>query len=117
MLIKREIGDFKKDLHITTQKIQSIELKQQDSEREIQQLKEEDKSLQTCITTLEIKCHLRLKGIPEDKDENIFKVVVDKLANFLGEQSEDNSYNFETIYRVNSSYATQKQLPGDVVVR
>lgn len=29
-------------------------------------------------------------------------MVQDKLAKFLGEQSDDISYNFEAIYRVNS---------------
>lgn len=64
-----------------------------------------------------MESHLRLRGIPENKDENIFEVVVDKLANFLGEHSEDFNYNFEAIYRVNSSYMTQNQLPRDFVVQ
>lgn len=58
-----------------------------------------------------------MRGIPEERDENISEVVIDKLANFLGEQVDNISYNFEAIYRVNSNYASQKKLPRDVVVQ
>lgn len=118
--IKKDLNTLKKDMQMTTQKIQKTEINYQDAVREIQQLKDENKILQTFITALEIKdleCNLRFKGMPEDKDENIFEVVVDKLVNLLREQVENISYNFEDIYRVNSNYASQKKLPKDVVVQ
>lgn len=61
--------------------------------------------------------HLRFRGIVEEEEENIFGLVAENLANYLGEQVDDISFNFEAIYRVNSSYATQKHFPRDVVVQ
>lgn len=43
--------------------------------------------------------------------------MLDKIATLLGEQPEDINYSFESIHRVSSSYAVQKQLPRDVMVQ
>lgn len=41
---------------------------------------------------------------------------MEKLATYLQEEPEDTNFNFDNIYRVNSSYAQQTSLPWDVVV-
>lgn len=112
--IRKELGDLKKEVKDTTKKNQMMETRNLEKEREIQQLKDQNKLLQTSITTLECKSldnYLRLRGIPEEKGENIFELMVDKIATVLGKQPEDINYNFKSIYRVNSHYEVQKQLP------
>lgn len=59
----------------------------------------------------------RLRGVIEDKGGNITEVVADLLANYLGEQLEDMTLNLETVYRENSTVATQNKLPRDIVVQ
>lgn len=77
-----------------------IELKHQDTENEIHQLKEQNKILQHSVITLECRAmgsYIRLRGIPEAQDENIFEVVLDKIPKYLKEKPDDISYNFEAI--------------------
>lgn len=65
------------------------------------------------VATLEYKIlesNIRLRGVPEGEDENIYESIVEKLAQYLEESPEDISFNFESIYRVNSIYVNRKQL-------
>lgn len=49
-------------------------------------------------------------------DADIRFKVIEMLARYLGEEVDD-MYNFDLIYRVNSSYAEKKNLPKDVIVQ
>lgn len=64
-----------------------------------------------------MESHLRLRNVPEIFLENTFDMVVELIAEFLGEAIDDIVFNFEAIYRVNSSYAQQKKQPRDSVVQ
>lgn len=64
-----------------------MEIKNQDKDKEIKQLKEQNSSLQQADLTLECRAkesYLKLRGIPEE-DENIYEMVLDKLARSLEE--------------------------------
>lgn len=52
----------------------------------------------------------------EEKEENVDKVT-ELLAEYLGEKADEVMYNLDLVYRVNSSYATQNNIPRDIVVQ
>lgn len=47
--------------------------------------------------------YLHLRGIPELLAEDTHKYIVNVLAEFLDQQPDEIKYNFDLIYRVNSS--------------
>lgn len=101
-------------------KIEQVELKMTNTEKEVEKLKEQNKSLQASIIVLEHKALdncLRLRGLIEEKGEDITEIVTGMLAEYLGEQTEGVAFNLDTVYRVNSNDAVQNKLPRDVVVR
>lgn len=90
------------------------------TDNEVEKLKEQKKLMQASIITLECKALdncLRLRGVVEEKGEDIMEAITGLFVDYLGEQSEDVAYNLDTVYRVNSNFVTQNQLPRDVVVR
>lgn len=102
------------------QKINKIEANNVNIEKDIRILQEESKMFQASLISLACKTMdncLRFRGIMEGKGENIFETMVENIAKYLGEQPEDVSFNLESVYRVNSGYATKHQLPRDVVVQ
>lgn len=118
--IKKEIGDIKKEIQDVSKKTQLLEMRNEKTEKEVQVLKEQNRAMQASITTLECKAlenYLRLRGVVEEKEENISEVVSALFAEYLEEQPEEISYNLDMVYRVNSKYATQNNLPRDVVVQ
>lgn len=115
--LKNEISDIRKDLQAVTHKIEQVKLKT--TKKEVEKLKEQNKSLQASIVMLECKpldnC-LRLRGVVAEKGEDITETI-GLLAKYLGEQIDVVAFNLDTVYRVNSHLATQNQLPRDIVVR
>lgn len=86
--------------------------------KEVEQLKEQNQSMQATIVTLECKAlesSLRLRGVVEDTGGNIGELKV--ILEYLGEEPDEVRYNLDQIYRVNSKFAVQNQIPRDVVVQ
>lgn len=76
--------------------------------------------MQASILTLECKAlenSLRLRGVIEEKEGNIGEKITKLIAEYLGEETEEVTYNLDQIYRVNSKFAIQHQIPRDVVVQ
>lgn len=118
--IKKEMGELKKGMQDMSQKIQKTEDKNLGTDTVVQALQEQNKALQASLISLECKVmerYLRLRGIPEENGENIFKLMIDNIARYLGEQPEDVSFNLESVYRVNSDFAVKNQLPRDVITK
>lgn len=83
---KKDIGDLKKELAVTDQKVQMVEAKILETDKEVDQLRQQNKQLQRSFLTLECKSmqnYFRLRGIPEEEDENVFELVVDLLSFLL----------------------------------
>lgn len=96
--IKNEIGDLKKEIQEVSKPPQHLEVKH---EKEIQILKDQNKAMQASITTLECKAldnFLRLRGVVEEKGENVFDVMTAMFVEYLEEKTEEIVYN--TVYRV-----------------
>lgn len=90
--IKNEISDLKKGLQEVTQKTLQLEAKTGKSDKDLQSLKDQNRAMQASIVTMEFKAldnFIRLRGVMEEKGENIFDVVSSLLSEYLGEQSED----------------------------
>lgn len=107
------------EVYMTSRRIQQIEGANQKMEKELQLVNEQNKELCQSVTLLEWKImesYLRLRGIPEEEEENIYEIVLEKIAHFLEKQPEDISFNIEAVYRVNSNYVKQRKLLWDVVV-
>lgn len=76
--------------------------------------------MQTLIVTLECKAletNIRLGGLIEERGGNIGEIITELIAEYLEEQQDEVRYNLEQVYRVNSKYAMQNQIPRDVVVQ
>lgn len=100
---KFKIGELKQEVSKTSQRIQQLEGTSKKIEKELQLVKEQNKELSKSVTLLECKVMescIRLRGIPEDEEENIYKLVVEKVAHFLEEQPEEISFNFQDIYKL-----------------
>lgn len=111
--IKREIGSIKKEMQDVNQRIGHLELKNKETNKAVSNLKEQNKEMQAAITVLECKAlesSLRLRGVIEDKGEDIVEVISNLFAEYLGMQCEEITPNLNSVYRVNS-------LPRDVVVQ
>lgn len=67
-----------------------------------------------CRTT---KTYLHLRRVQETLSGGTHKYIMDILVNFLEVQSDEIIHNFDLIYRVNSAFAEQKNLPRDVIVQ
>lgn len=117
--IKKEMRKLNQEVYMTSRRIQQIEGANQKMEKELQLVNEQNKELCQSVTLLEWKImesYLRLRGIPEEEEENIYEIVLEKIAHFLEKQPEDISFNIEAVYRVNSNYVKQRKLLWDVVV-
>lgn len=115
---RREMGELRQEVRNSSPKIEKVEQKNKETDMEIKQVKSQNRELEQAVATLEYKIlesHIRLRGVPEGEGENIHEFIVEKLAQYLEESPEDISFNFESIYRVNSTYAKRKQLPRVVV--
>lgn len=113
--IKKEMGELKQEVCVTSQKIEQIEGANRKTEKELQLMKEQNKEICQSVTLLECKVmenYLRLRGIPEEEGKNIHEIVVEKIAHYLEEPSEDISFNIETIYRVNSNMQNRESSCG-----
>lgn len=85
----------------------------------VQNLEEQIKEMQASITILECKAlqnSIRLHGVVEEK-EDIRKTISSLFAEYLEEQVEDVTHNLDAVCRVNAKFASQNQLPRDVVVK
>lgn len=118
--IKMEINEFKKEVQEIKQKVHQVEIRSEVANKEVEMLKEYNKEMQSSIMSLECKaldCFLRFRGVIKEKGENISEKIIGVLADYLEEQVDEVAFNIESIYRVNSSFATQNKLPRDVVVQ
>lgn len=118
--IKTEIGEFKKDLLEIKQKVEEVELRSEGTKKEVELLKDQNRTLQNSIVALECKaldCFLRFRGVMEEKGENVSEKMTEAIAKYLGEQTDEVAFNIDTVYRVNSNYAAQNKIPRDIVVQ
>ncbi|XP_058038775.1 uncharacterized protein LOC131198304 [Ahaetulla prasina] len=59
---------------------------------------------------------LRIRGLNENKEENLREIFSEVFAEILAARPADVAYQIDKIYRVNSWIARQKKLPRDVVI-
>lgn len=118
--IKRKISDLKRDMQDVNQKIHHLESKNVETDKVVKGLKEQNREMQASITTLECKALencVRLRGVVEEKGEDIVETITGLFAKYLGKRSEDVAANLDSVYKVNSNFVTQNKLPRDVVAQ
>lgn len=124
--IKDSLGKIDKDLEKINNKVQdlegnlsSLENNAIQAESRISKLEEERKIDKQTITRLETKLRqncIKLRGIPEQENENLYKFLIPILADFVEEPAEQFPWEIDTLYRINSKLAKQRNLPRDVVI-
>lgn len=97
-----------------------MEATMEDKDSQLIAIQKLNKLLQEKVLSMECKMmepYLRFRIVLDTKNENIYKKVVELIANFIGGDQDEIEYNFEDVYRVNSLVAEQKGLPRDIVVK
>lgn len=118
--IKREINSLKKEMQDANQRIGHLESKKIETNKVVNNLREQNKKMQASITALECKASdnsLRLRGVIEEKGEDIAEIISGLFAEYLAKLYEEVALNLNSVYRVNSKFAVQNLLPRDAVVQ
>lgn len=72
--------------------------------------------LNIMIEAMTMDKQLRIRGLPEEKWENIYKKMAGILSEFMEESAEAMEDELDLVYRINSSFAEKRKLPRDTVV-
>lgn len=119
----REINQIVDKLALDTQKIKQrveiLEFKNEKWENEMIKIvgKEERELDEKAIAELKAKeKSVRIRGIPETKEGNIFVKLIEEIAIFMNKDPEFFENEIDKLFRVNSIIAKQKGLPRDVIV-
>lgn len=131
--IHREMGEIKdslekinKDMEKIANKVEDLELnvKQMESnatqmEEKVKRMEEERKIDKQTIIRLETKVRqncIKLRGVPEQEEENLHQFLIPLLADFVEEPAEQFPWEIDTMYRISSKAARLKKQPRDIVV-
>lgn len=114
--VNDKIGNIQLEMKNYTEKIKKVEQKTNNLEVE---LKEENRKLQDQLVTLECKmlenC-MRFRGVPESEN-NVWLEMIEIISEFLEMSVEEVEKDCVDIYKVNSDFARQKNLPRDIIVK
>lgn len=122
----KELGAFGKKLDKISKDIDALqvetktlntkteELEGTMNDLQLSQKKQGDKQLTQEMRYRE-KC-LKLRGIPEDLNDDLYGNVLKELAKYLEMNEEELEFFIDKIFRINSAVAKERKLPRDVVV-
>lgn len=114
--VRMEIEGVKSEVKKSVMKIGEIEQKTKKIEKE---MLENNKTLQERILMLDCKMlelHLCFRGIPEEQGD-IRQQMIILIVDLVQRPPEEIDKNCYGIYRVNSEFARQKNIPRDVIVK
>lgn len=124
--IKGSLEKIDKDLEKINNKVQDLETNLNllennaaQTETRINKLEEERKVDKQTIIRLETKLRqncIKLRGVPEQENENLYKFLIPILADFVEEPAEQFPWEIDTLYRINSKIAKQRNLARDIVI-
>lgn len=81
--IKKELGNITQEIHKNTEKIFKIEELTSDLEKKSRDLTRAEERLMIMIEAKAMDKQLRIRGLPEEKGENIYKKILGILAEFM----------------------------------
>lgn len=115
--IKKELGTIKQEMSKNIETVQKLEEVTKELEIKTKELTMADEKLSIMVEALSMDKQLRIRGLPEEKGENIYKKVAGIFSEFMEEQEEAMEDELDLVYRVNSTFAERKNIPRDVVVQ
>lgn len=95
--LQKEMGEIKKELQNSTQKISEIEQKIQKLDNKVETVAKDKPKVEVMMEYRAMETHLRLSGIEENMNEDIHQKVIGAIAEFLGKQTDEITYNFDLI--------------------
>ncbi|XP_061477683.1 uncharacterized protein LOC133382042 [Rhineura floridana] len=117
--IKTEVGEIKNNIGQLTQEVKNVKDKVQTLENRIDIANVELEKNLDYFAVMEFRdkeyC-LRFRAIPEETGEDIREKIVTVLAKSLEMNEDRMEFEIDTVYRINSRYATMKKIPRDVLV-
>ncbi|XP_042312140.1 uncharacterized protein LOC121924788 [Sceloporus undulatus] len=124
--LKSEIVELKArldkiDLDIVTikDKVNNLEKRTENLEKQREDVIKESKEEQEQVLRIQLKQRencLKLRGLPEKGNENLYVELSPILANFIEESEDHFPWELDRVYRLNSKIAKMKNQPRDVVV-
>lgn len=103
--IKKESQETNKKINFLEGKVETLEAKLSQSEQTILLL--ENKLRERSI---------KLRGVPEEKEENLFEKVIPLIARFIDMEEDYLETQVEKIFRINTKIAREKKLPRDILI-
>ncbi|XP_042320574.1 uncharacterized protein LOC121929267 [Sceloporus undulatus] len=113
------LDKINEDINKINGKMKSLELHTGKMEKKIDEVKNDLLEDQEQILRLQLKQRencLKLRGLPEKINENLYTELSPILAKFIDESEIQFPWELDRIYRLNSHIAKLKKLPRDVVV-
>ncbi|XP_042299833.1 uncharacterized protein LOC121917777 [Sceloporus undulatus] len=108
-------GDLKK----VSGKVEKLELDMKKMETKVDTLYKDQQEGQESILKLQLKQRencLKLRGLPENVNENLYTLLSPILAKFIGESETLFPWEIDRIYRINSRIAKTRRLPRDIMI-
>lgn len=110
--VANEFIVLKKDVNLLKTKTTTLE-------EEMKHISEKQRAEENLVLLQELRYRercLKLRGVPEVAQENIFKIIVKHIADFIGVTEAELEYDVDKIFRVSSTLAKEKHLPRDIVL-
>ncbi|XP_042304628.1 uncharacterized protein LOC121921121 [Sceloporus undulatus] len=124
--LRNEIGEITSrldkidgDLKKINGKVEKLETDMKKMEIKVETIYKDQQEEQESILRLQLKQRencLKLRGLPENVNENLYTLLTPILAKFIGESETLFPWEIDRVYRLNSRIAKIKKLPRDVVI-
>ncbi|XP_042315874.1 uncharacterized protein LOC121926725 [Sceloporus undulatus] len=117
--IRACLDRLEEDINKTKGKVKDLEDKSSKMTKKIEMIEKEQIDDQEQILRLQLKQRencLKLRGLPEKTNENLYVELSSILAKFVDEPEAQFPWELDRVYRLNSYIAKTRKLPRDVVV-
>ncbi|XP_042327944.1 uncharacterized protein LOC121932905 [Sceloporus undulatus] len=107
------------DLKQMNGKVEKLETDMRKMEIKVETMHRDQQEDQDSILRLQLKQRencLKLRGLPENVNENLYTLLTPILAKFIGESETLFPWEIDRAYRINSRIAKIRKLPRDVVI-
>lgn len=129
--LQKQLTDLKQDMSQELGAMREMHKKAEDEMKDLKQTVQEEQTyrrhhemvlnrLENQELMLDYKISadlLRMKGIPEEENEDIASAIITAMAGMLKLEDTEISGAVDLVYRVNSRWAKQRRQPRDVMVK
>lgn len=117
--IKETLGKATEDIRQMESKVEKIEGKTDKVNKRISEIEkkyERDLDERALQDLKQRENCIKIRGLREKEDENLYEYLVPRLAEYVGAEQEQFQWEISKLFRINSKIARQKKLPRDVVI-